>query len=459
MRTAAGGPPAVDGSWLWDRLALSARGRPGTTPGAIPAELAPVLRLFDAATAGSLTGGPSVPSAGALYPYEHLAVVTDPDGVPSVYAVDPARRRCRLAARGRQVRAALVDGGLADPAQALVLVVLRPWLSMRKYGDRGYVYAQLDAAHVATHLLCLAQELGERAELRSRACGAPLGALLDLERGCRAVHSALVVTGCAADPVPGWTVVDGRGDPVWTETPSWLEVECWRSLEAYRAAPPPAAPGALPRLPLLAGDRAEHGFPSGQAATALAARRRSSKDFAAVPLPLADLERALAALGTPLALDAPHDARVRATLVARRVTGVAPGSYPLPDGLPGTRLVAGAPGDEELVSTCMGQEHLRNSAALVLLHTDRESLLRDGAASIEAALLRAGALAHLLYLGAAGAGVAVTAIGGFDGCRWRALAGLPGTTEVLYAVLLGGAEGAAPTKLDRLQPAYAHNAR
>nr|WP_237694017.1 nitroreductase family protein [Streptomyces sp. SID2888] len=79
-------------------------------------------------------------------------------------------------------------------------------------------------------------------------------------------------------------------------------------------------------------------------------------------------------------------------------------------------------------------------------------------AGVEQALLRAGALAHLLCLSATDTGIAITTIGGFDAGRWHALAGIPGENEVLYVALLG-VTGASAVKLDRLQRAYAHDER
>ncbi|QFZ19606.1 nitroreductase family protein [Saccharothrix syringae] len=450
---------AADAARLWDRMALAARQPGRAVRDTVPPELGPVLELFDAAGRGSLTGGPSVPSAGALYPYEFYAVVPGPHGW-AVHAVDAARRRCRLVRRGPDVADALRDAGLDHLAGPVVVVALRPWLSMRKYGDRGYLYAQLDAAHVATHLLCLAAERHRHAELRTGAAATALEEVIGLADGCRFAHSALVLRGGTPSPVPGWSSVDGLGGVAWPEAPSWLERECWKSVEEHRPVRP-AAPGTPVRPHALLAGAAEPaaGFPGGQSPTSLAARRRSTKDFRPEALDGATLDRVLAVLRTPLAVDLPPVAGLSATLVARNVRGRAPGCYPVrgtgPVCGPESAPVAAAPPEDELLRACMDQEHLRHAAALVLFHTARQDLLCHG---IDDTLLRAGALAHLLYLGAAGEGVAITAIGGFDGPRWRALAGLPGRDEVLYVVLLGGSGGAA-LKLDRLQPAYAHTGR
>lgn len=457
----------VDIAHFWDRMLVFAASADEPEPAALdlPDELDPVLRLFESAGVGSPTGGCSAPSAGALYPYEHLAVVDSPDG-PAVYRLDAVRRSCQLVHVGAYVGQAVEDSGLDLPAagEALVLTVGRPWLSMRKYGNRGYLYAQFDTAHLAVHLLGLASEAHTRAELRTQLPAGGLADLLELEANCRFLHSVLVL-GVRRPDAPraepdAWSCLDGRKAGAGDKPTFWLEAECWRSVSAYRpdrtaTAGRPVA--TQPLLPEVTTPDLDPG-PGPESLTRLAARRRSAKDFAPTPLTKPALGRALAALRTPLATDLGHDTELSATLVARRVTGCAPGSYPLYGCGPAADHQPVPPDDDELVRVCMGQEHLRHAAALVLFHVPRAELVLPGTPSLDTALLRAGALAHLLYLGAADARIGVTAIGGFDAGRWRALAGLPAGHEVLYVVLLGN-PGQAAVKLDRLHPAYAHNER
>ncbi|GLZ29302.1 hypothetical protein Lesp02_14920 [Lentzea sp. NBRC 105346] len=443
-----------DASWRWDRMMLTApAGTRAVACRDVPAELRPVLRLFDTASAGTLNGGPSVPSAGALHPYEYFAAVGE-----AIYALDAARHRCTLVRSGAAVRTALEQAGLAD-TDAAVLVVLRPWLSMRKYGDRGYLYAQLDAAHLATHLLVLATESHDRAELRTTPSGS-LGELLSLDANCRYVHSVLALRGAHHDTHPHeWSFVDERGAAVAGDR-FWLEQECWKSLAGLRGdTPGPAA--SVRRGPLLPEMRAQpetDPFPGPESMTSLAAKRRSAKDFAPAVLTCDEIDRTLAALRTPLLTDLPPDSGLGLTLVVREVADCAPGSYPLYGPGRMSDPAAVAPSGDELVRVCMGQEHLRHASAVLLCHTDRQRLLDAGPRGVSDALFRAGALTHLLYLGAAATGVDVTAIGGFDSMGWRVLAGLPDGHEVLYVALLGRS-GRTSVKLDRLHRAYAHNER
>ncbi|MEE4545577.1 nitroreductase family protein [Streptomyces sp. V4-01] len=488
----------------WDRMAVSAPPAAQVGAGALPAGLAAALSLIDE---GFATGGPArpgggraVPSAGAIHPYECHVVTAD-----AVYATDAVRRRAFRT--GAVDPAALAAAGLRRPAgdRALVVIATRPWLSMRKYGDRGYLYTQLDTAHLAVNLLGLASRAPSGADLRLRLRREPLAALLGLGDRCREIHSVLRV-GPDGRAAPAWTVYE-TGPAV--DQPSWLERACWESLRpvpadhgdggaqdavpvgtsgAAAAGPPAAAPAAAPAAGvgraasggvLLAGSAGGIPLPAGgslpqhggtllpEAWPALSAGRRSSKGFAAGAVPRAALGRALAAIGTELRCDLPGRTALRMTLVAREVDGLPAGVYRSggldggassgSEGGPGSGS-APAPSDADLVAACMHQDHLGAAAAAVLFHTGRDELLGRPPAALREALFRAGGLGQLLYLGATDAGLGVTGVGGFDTRRWRRMGCLPEGDELLYLVLLG-ADGGPGVKWDRQQGAYAQGER
>lgn len=448
---------------FWQQMALAAApdGAPRPRSMAVPAELRAPLALFQASAEGAATGGHSVPSAGALYPYELRVVTGGPDG-PRVFAVDVARRTCCLTHEGAGVAEALRGSGLEPPGPDafLVLLLVRPWLSIRKYDDRGYLYAQLDTAHLGTHLLCLGTRSHRRAEWLTRAASGPLSTLLGLGDDYLFLHSVLLLDGPVEGRLPAvdaWNCSDRREVRRSPRLPDHFEGRCWQRLAAYRRERPAGSGGAR-RLSLLDGSGAPSSSrqPSGLTGLAgLTGRRRSAKDFGPGTLSADAVVRALAAMSAPLPTDLPSSEGFGATLVARRVDGLASGSYRVLGG--GTLAAASSAvaSDDDIARICMGQEHLRSAAAAVVFHARHEEIFRLGMEGVDDALLRAGTLAHLLYLGATGAGVAITTIGGFDAGRWHDLAGLPYEDEVLYIAILG-VRGAAAVKADRLQPAHAH---
>ncbi|GIE91055.1 Nitroreductase family protein [Actinoplanes regularis] len=462
---------AVD---LWARLALPAA---APEPHAEPVD-APGLRLALSLLAeGVLTGhadrsrgadARAVPSAGAVYPYE-FAVLALENGEPTAFRVDVDRRACARVAAGAPVAAALDASLLAIPEDggALVLILTRPWLSMRKYGDRGYLYAQLDAGHAAGSLALTATGRGAAGVLRLRFPREPLSDLLETDENCRQIHSAFLArAGSSDDEWTGWTVHDAtdremRG-PVWR---SWLESACWDSLVDW----PEDADSPSPRTTSapLARIRAGRQLPEEKRGLGAAAgwpelirTRASSKAFTGEPVSAEAVWRAVSALSTPLETDLPDVSSLSATLVVRTTTE--PGQDAVYRLDTGERQAVPLPSDDEVARACMQQRALAGAAAVLLLHVPRGSLAGANppghGGSLRELTFRCGVLGQLLYLGANRASVGVTGVGGFDTPLWRTLAGLPEGDEILYALLLGSLDDSG-VKLDRLAMAYAQNER
>lgn len=471
---APGREPSGRTADLWARVALPAA---SPEPPAGPV-VAPGLRLaLSLLEEGALTSragrshgsyqARAVPSAGAVYPYEFAVLVME-DGEPAAFRIDADRRSCARLAAGARVAAALDAAALAVPENggALVVTLTRPWLSMRKYGDRGYLYTQLDAGHVAGNLILAAVGRGATGALRLRFPRESLSELLEAGENFREIHSAIrVPAGPAGDSWNRWTVHDdtdrGRRGPVWR---SWLESTCWDSLAGWTEHSGSPAPRALP-APLAhvrtgppPGGQGGLGDPSGW--PELIATRSSSKAFTGEPVPAAAVWQAVSALSTPLATDLPDASPLSATLVLRSTTEPARDAvYRLGTG---ERQPGRLPSTDEVARACMQQRALAGAAAILLLHVPRTALAgadpAAGAENLRELAFRCGALGQLLYLGANRAGIGVTAIGGFDSPLWRTLAGLPKDDETLYALLLGRPDDSG-IKLDRLAMAHAQNER
>lgn len=440
----------------WDRMALTIGARPadyGTVSGGVRCATAAI----DAALVARLSGaaGHIAPSAGAIHPYECCVIAAEDDG-PALFRVDLARRVLYRLPPAAPIGASLRSSGVPEPPPggALLLVLSRPWLSMRKYGPRGYLYTHLDTAHLAVNLLGSARDLGLDASLRVRFRRAPLTDLLGANGRYREVHSVLCL-GPGTNASSGWQTRDCRAD---ARTPSgdaaWLEETCWSSITPLPAAEAGTEPASGPLVALQPGLPLTGPFPSGASWRTLTRNRHSAKDFRPEPLPAVRLWRLLSALDAALVTDLPATTPVRLTLVTRSVPDTAPvisltGAATRPDGI--------APSAAEVLAACQYQPHLGRAAAFVVCHARRSEFLRH-AWSPREALFRAGALGHLVYLGAAETGVGVTGIGGFSGDRWRRIAALPGDHEVLYVLALGST-GTGDVKWDRLQPAYAQGER
>ncbi|ADI04070.1 hypothetical protein SBI_00949 [Streptomyces bingchenggensis BCW-1] len=413
--------------------------------------------------------GRQVPSAGAIYPYDVLVLVDEGDRPgdspgPALFWMDLLRRTCvRLggpATRlGRLLRPArLPDGG--EPV-AHVILLARPWLSMRKYGSRGYLYTQLDAGHAATNLLGTALQDGP-AVLRLHGPRAEIRAAVAPWLPHREVHSVVTIgrphtTGESGD----WATfrMAGDDDPAGT---GQLEGVCWSGLSeaVYDSSQPFAASARLHTAAPMATElrpSASDGIPLAQWREA-SRRRQSCKRFSGdTPEPHALLST-LGALDTPLPADLAEvtpDRGVRATLLLHD----GPTAKACSDTLRGSRIDVTVPDRfrdlDLLVRSCMGQANARVAAGFVLFHIPRDELFSSGPRDLRDAVFRASCGAHLLCLGAGRHSVAITTIGGYDPDLWREFAGLSAWDEPLYLLALG-VDQAGSIKHDRAQVAYAH---
>ncbi|GGQ05242.1 nitroreductase family protein [Streptomyces roseolilacinus] len=463
-----------DAADLWARVALPAASpEPPAEPVAAPG-LRLALSLLEEGVLTSRANrscgsyvARAVPSAGAVYPYE-FAVLAVENGVPTAFRIDADRRTCARTAAGAPVTAALDASALDVPdGGALVVTLTRPWLSMRKYGDRGYLYTQLDAGHAAGNLVLAAAGRGAAGALRLRFPREALSALLEAGENCREIHSAVLVPAAPADESwTRWTVHDDtdrelRG-PTWR---SWLESTCWDSLTGWSApSGAPALKAAPAPLAHLSADRRPDGGDGGLGDPSqwpeLIGTRVSSKAFTGEPVSAAAVWQAVSALSTPLETDLPAPSPLSATLVLRSTTE--PGQDAVYRLRTGERRPGRLPSTDEVARACMQQRALAGAAAVLLLHVPRTSLAGAGSAAdaenLRELAFRCGALGQLLYLGANRAAVGVTAIGGFDTPLWRTLAGLPEDDEILYALLLGCPDDSG-IKFDRLATAHAQNER
>lgn len=331
-----------------------------------------------------------VPSAGAAYPYE--IVLTTPDGRESAL-MDLARRQL------------VVRADTEFPLDAddyLCLVIGRPWLSMRKYGTRGYLYHLLDVGHAVFNLALL-----DRVASTARDCPVT-------------VPPGIVGSVLAAGLVAAFEPHDGEADGWRLVNTTNAEIQAGRSefeAMADRMRPPaPRRPVFFDAVPPIPGNLARF-IPA----------RRSASSFA--PGPDYDLDAVLTE-----AFDC-ADAALRGLELpwpVVHVSGRVRGASALP------------PGD--LMEGLAAQDHLLEAQAYVVFSAP---VADDGAViddARHALLLAAGVVGEVLYLVAARHGVGITAVGGINPEFWNQV--LPPGHQALYLAALGGAaEGA---KVDAL---------
>jgi hypothetical protein len=457
------GVPGQAGSFVerWPQMMAI---RPQAERRAVPwvsAGLARALRLVEDGLLRENGKTLCVPSAGAIFPYEVLTFVGDlRDEADSPQP--PARALLRIdLARRAYVRLPVppellrLISAADDDEQAYLLLLTRPWLSMRKYGPRGYFYTQIDAGHAATNLLCAAST-GGRGQLRLRLPRLRFQELIADVLPCRELHSAITVPSDGLEqprrPWSAWLLPESAESYEYS-----LEAQCWAELPHDLADDGEIVPTAAAPVLAGAGALAEGGTVDPEPWVELARRRQSCKRFSGLMPPAGAVLSAISILTTELTTDLDPSAVQASGQIGLTVLAPPGLLSPIwPDD--GPRLVETSRIDDRelIIESCMGQQHLGNARVFALVHTPTDRMLVAGQPqALRDTLFRAAAAGQLLYLGAARAEIAVTAIGGFDAQSWRQLAELPDGEEIVYLIALGCDEGDVD-RLDRREVAYAH---
>ncbi|MFD1047792.1 nitroreductase family protein, partial [Kibdelosporangium lantanae] len=324
----------------------------------------------------------AAPSAGACYPYEILLAPVDE---PVVGVVDLVQRRI------------VIDGAdrhrwTGDTDTYTYFLVGRPWLSMRRYGRRGYLYHLLDAGHALFNLsLTTVGDAVRQLDSMAYATGYALdraGALLGV---------GMIRADGPSTAQPGWV----------TQERTTLEVPV-TDLESMitELVPPPPGPVYVPQL-------------TGVLADALG-RRRSAGAFGRDPgqqglaEAVAEVQRLCERLVSAFEVPTP---RIK---VFSRQPDV---GIELPDTV-------------WLARALLGQQNLVNASTFLVIHgeiPDKSQVALS--AEAQRALIGAGIAGEIGYLVAARAGIAVTGVGGFDPDQWARLCGT--TDDVLFLLAFG----------------------
>jgi len=466
-----GAAPAADLRRLWSAMTtLWSAELPKSYPVSSPDLPVAMDILGEAVHRTGPSGARRVPSAGAIFPYDTLAlcrVSIDGDGDDwALFRIEGDAGICTLVPASqawlRHLVSALPGGRSFDGCYLIVMT--RPWLSIRKYGPRGYLYSQLDAAHAAVNITGIA--LSSRTAVLH--IGLPAEAAAALRKDFfpfHEAHSVIQLTGSPERPDGPMVTVRKEAPSLRTEQPYDFEARAWASIVAPlhtaaeaggRTEPRDATllrlAGAPPEPELLAEWRA------------LSAARRSAKRFGTEPMSGAQLAATIGALATPLPTAFGNrlagDRGVSATVIVNDQLDLTPAEHAAITRC--ARLVRFAaaatstPSDvTSFVAACMGQAHIGHGQAFVLLHS--EPGLATTGDQIRQALFRAGAGAQLLCLAATRDRLAASPIGGFDPAVWARIGQLPSGTELLYLLALGSSVADyGPPRADRAEKATAH---
>jgi len=415
----------------------------------------------------------TVPSAGALYPYEIFVCV--PEGLTreNTYLFRPDQNS--LVAYGatcasEMARCAEISQRLPNQPDAVVVIASRPWLSMKKYGDRGYIYSTLDAGHAVFGLVAACKALNIDASVFIDIDKHAVIKALDLDNTCIQPVAAisLKIANNIAVNVPlgkGRWERDGRAV---LEKPEADERNNWdRLLHPIHERGIAQIPHPLEVTESLFSmlRSVSDNDPSEKAATISTPSietiyaRRSVRGFQNAPVEIKELQKFCKAIDARALTDfAKISAGISAHLALVRGEDDEPCIYQINDAglVKKNKIIDKSDIASILRERCMNQKILKNLAGLIVLHAPAGQFLAgSNTNSFQAIHYHAAHVAQQMSLAAVDASFGITCIGGFDGRKLSKIFAFSDDEEIIYVLALGIPEDCA-VKLDREAVPWAH---
>lgn len=462
-----------------------------------PTDLSKILLL-----AGGLTGRQrqagqdfyyrSAPSAGALYPNEIYIAWWAGGGLESgIYHVGIHNRRLSLLRPGdfRSPAGAAVGDGSPDLA-AVFLITGIFFRSAWKYRKRAYRYVLLDAGHLAENLRLALNAAEIASSMTYDMDDAALDHLLDLDAGREGVLCGVRVYGCAAEAVEEKTAtIDalpesiraaGRVSAAEIVYPDIAGMHAASRMirgggsgqvVAFESTAPTRTEnheGILDKLGVVPerwqslddfskndSAKSDTGISTGQSRDVAnmldfaeaVIRRRSRRNFTDQPMVRSDFSHMLdllcrASIESETGRDRVYVSSVVAGFLAGNIEGVVSGFYLLDPNRRRFGKVAENQMAGPMSRVCLDQEWLARAAVHFLFMSCLPDLDAPwGARGYRYAMMTAGRLGQVAYLGATALGLGCCGIGALYDHEARDLLGLNPESALLYLVAAGPVKG------------------
>jgi SagB-type dehydrogenase family enzyme len=391
------------------------------------AQLAALLHYTQGIT--TRDGRRAAASGGALYPIVTHVVVGRVGGLdPGVYHYEPrthALHRLRDGDVRGELAAAVAHPHLVDDAPVALVLSGYYYKTSRKYGERGYRYALLDAGHVAANALVAGAALGLASAGIGRFDDARVGAVIGVDANMQGPLLVVPFGAPADEPVAEAPVFEATDLGLSShEVPaSVMLVAARTALRVTDATAPPLAPVAPSGL-VAHGDRVALPPPAGDgdALGPVIERRRSQRRFADAPISTAQLS---AVLRRALGASVEDQRAVRVHVVANAVGGVAPGVYEYVGAEHRLRPITKRALADAIHGIALSQEVALGAAAIVVISADARTMVwPDGSRGYRYAWIDAGLVAGRIYLQGVALDLGVSSIGAFFDDELAALLGV-----------------------------------
>jgi SagB-type dehydrogenase family enzyme len=395
----------------------------------------------------------SVASAGALYPIEIYAAVYSVSGlVPGVYHYNLKNRQLVLLREGtyhREIMNASWDETIKNAAVTFFITGIF-FRSAWKYRDRAYRYILLDAGHLLQNLLLALSSKKIPFSFVFDFMDQAINKILDLDQA-REACLAWVHFGTAMDDSHTSAPIDLQDisvEPLTEEDETHRHAIIYDSIrDIHRAGiiealPSPRA-GAI-RLTTAQTATSWHEIPKFEKIKnelnypEAVFLRRSKRNFKDHPLDFPRFARLLDVLSLSLNPTENYLSAVDVGFLANSIEGLKPGFYLYDDGRRKVGLVEEGVQGPVMAHVCLDQQWLRHAAVHFLFMCNFKKIDSVwGPRGYRYAMMTAGKMGQLIYVGATALGLGCCGIGALYDGEAQELLGLDRDCFVAYLVAVG----------------------
>ncbi len=444
---------------LWDIMSDGPASLPATKKMTL-AKLAALLGLSYGITAAvrypqETFNYRSAPSAGALYPCEIYIAAYAVDGLdPGLYYFSVIDFSLK------QIRGADIAGFLGQNSEkglALSLYITGiPYRSAWKYRARAYRYVLLDTGHLLGNLALVLKSQKLISEITYDLDDAATGLLLGLDSH-REAGVARLDAGCPdvwqkdafvnPEKIPALAGEILSASRVSDRETAYPEIEQMQAAEVpgqggLAATDFPGPPAAVP-VPEKWQSVGQADWPAGSDPLARTmVHRRSSRNFIPLDIPGDRFRNLLsllsAALTGGLVMGPPAGRYLSLGFVAGAIEGVAPGFYLLDPQTRQYALISPGQLSSPMAAVCLNQDWLKNAGVHFLFMLNPGQLDETcGPRGYRYAMIQAGFLGQLVYLGATALGLGACGIGAIYDDEAQTLLDLESGCVLGYLVAAG----------------------
>ena len=403
----------------------------------------------------------TVPSAGNIYPYEVLVAARAKSNMLAIYKYNFNANKLFLYKESNIKFDDLVKSLISttnqqtDTFDFVILILNRPWASIRKYGYRGVIYSFLDCAHVTTNIAHIASKITEYDPIIDTHIDSEvLKKVLELDKYCSVIQNSIYFPSLN-QPAPS---IENDQAPDTLMRPAFVsneEVEKWTSLQEEGLSIPISIDKKLSQIngmhskcqnddSISSSIDCQLTDKNGSSVSLVEAnsKRYSANSFNEAPIKLEQLKKMLYYSEYNVKrYVSKYDFRgIGLRVIAKKITDIT-GIFDYCFERKSLVMISPSLPNNNFRPACMNQKLVQNAAAMIILYGPIPHLLSHATiAELKEAIFSAGQIGQMLYLSATAANVGISAIGGFDTELCRELANLSDEYDPIYVFSIGNAD-------------------